>query len=1343
MGKELLAMGAQFAAFMLISEGIGWVIGKAEELWNMVPTKNHIRQWADEAAASLQQTQQELSTLTDQLQTLQSRIHELESKDTLTLIEEAELDRLKQENFELEKKVALLREQERLEREASASSNVESLHTFDDSKSFTPADANSRGDLKTFSLPDTLKYYREQIQSLNEALPTMTPGNADYENTEKRLKNMTKEYDELVNSIRQYSVAVEDVSEDEKAYVKAINGEINLHDIEKGFFKPLDYIYANLSDAEWEEFNNKFREMASTGEITSITIGKAFGSSFSKVKDLMLELGYAEGDWAEGLEADVKTFQNIDGIIDELSQQDGFSSVKSKIEELASSSDEMTAENILSIFGEDFVDALNDSGVSINELILWLKDMQNNVDQFSAASPIGEFKSYEETLGSLTNAVEEFKNTSGDVSTSTLDGISEAFSSLGDAKELDNLLDVLGNSSSSIDEVKTAMDALVDVYLDQEAALGHLTEANKEQYASQLEQLGLSNAQQIVTEKLTKKKSELGAATTEETAAIQDNINAVSNLGLASITTAQQLDFFAACRKIDSGGNFSKVVSEHTNSLLAVAVAAGAAGTALSEYLTLTGEITSIEERIDKNKGSNPHDKKLLKEKKKQAAAIEDKAKASMKGIKDSLSSLLPTTPTGTTTTGGSTTKTKKTAAEERKDSYDVRKAKLDYWLELNKISYENYYNRLKALGKEYLVNQKGNEEDEKAHWKSMIEARKNAYQAAQESLDKKLDAGTISITTYYKKSKALADKWLKGRKSTEEEYADAIIQAQEKVVTAWNDNIAKTETIIKRRNLMNTWQEGGENEVAMWKKLLNELNKNQSAGLFKNTEDYYELRYELIEKIHEAEKKSWETQLDQIQDSSDAMSDLIDLVSDMMKQELETQIDGLERQRDLYDEILDTKLKSLKADKEANDYAKELEADTKELIDLQAKAAILSLDDSREGRAQYAKVIEEIRAKQEDINAKQDEHVYNATVDALEQRKETYDNAIEKKIGDIEALMAEAGPWLERVYERIEQTPPSTLLEQLKKYNYYHGTGMDQDVQKIFESSEKLLTSFNSNVPKILAYLENQERELNEKIEGSSGATGMSAAEMKQLRKDIQYSNTKTNTDKQNEALTRKVNDVLGPAWYDKDKNVIYMGQQGDKRITAGAYDIIQEMMTLNNTTGIGIETKKSQMKALLKKLQPLYSYEGAYLVWDKNNNASLYKKGGMEVFSSSITSVSSSGSKTSSTKKALKPGDLALKTETDRLTRQAQAITTFSDAIQGLQPSNLSNSSVISGVGQINLTVETPITIEGNADSSTVQQIKDVTDNIPNTTLDMLHQAMVKRGYSHPTAANAMRRS
>lgn len=418
----------------------------------------------------------------------------------------------------------------------------------------------------------------------------------------------------------------------------------------------------------------------------------------------------------------------------------------------------------------------------------------------------------------------------------------------------------------------------------------------------------------------------------------------------------------------------------------------------------------------------------------------------------------------------------------------------------------------------------------------------------------------------------------------------------------------------------------------------------------------------------------------------------------------------------------------------------------------MQAQAAVLKLDDSRTGRAQYAKLLEEIKAKQLELSKLQENYTYEATTGALDDADERYQKSIQDKIDDLNAMTENQGKWLEYVYSYIKTTNPSALFKQLYDYNYQYGTGMNSTVDAIKNSSLDLLTQYKSDIPKILAAIESQKVEINQAIGniGQDESANKSANYDSDLLSKIQVSKTKQNTHAQNMELLTQVRDLYGSGWYDSEKKIIYVGSDGDRSETAGAYELIKQMSTINQQS-LSKSEKQKQLEPLLKKLQGKYSYSQSYLTWS-GDTAHLYKKNPatkpIQVFHTGIQQgfVSDGRQLNVSSKQRellalLQSGELVFnKNDQERLMVQMSTLKNLTDTLKKFDNTSSGMSSPAPPI--IQLSIETPITINGNVDDETMKKLEGLSDNIANKSLALLQSAYEKRGYNSRVKANSMRK-
>ena len=110
-------------------------------------------------------------------------------------------------------------------------------------------------------------------------------------------------------------------------------------------------------------------------------------------------------------------------------------------------------------------------------------------------------------------------------------------------------------------------------------------------------------------------------------------------------------------------------------------------------------------------------------------------------------------------------------------------------------------------------------------------------------------------------------------------------------------------------------------------------------------------------------------------------------------------QVEALRNQKKAYDDQIEQKKKLLDATKKQIEREETLADKIKKIAKLQAKITQLSLDDSRDAKAQRTKLEEELADLQKDLADTQRDYEIEAQKDALTAEKEAYDNAMDAQI--------------------------------------------------------------------------------------------------------------------------------------------------------------------------------------------------------------------------------------------------------------------------------------------------------------------------------------------------------
>lgn len=194
----------------------------------------------------------------------------------------------------------------------------------------------------------------------------------------------------------------------------------------------------------------------------------------------------------------ISSFQNAWSNLD-MTENDSLKSLKEDLLALAEAG-ELTVESFNNTTGaSDFLAQLGltpDNLSDIENIIGKINALQSSADQLSSMkkgiSPLSE---------NLYNKQKEPEKEIGvDVFAGMDDGLKEQ------KKEWENYVTILGNASSSIEDVQKATNELATAYVNSNNFLANLTETNKDYYISQLSAMGVENAEEIVTASLVSQK---------------------------------------------------------------------------------------------------------------------------------------------------------------------------------------------------------------------------------------------------------------------------------------------------------------------------------------------------------------------------------------------------------------------------------------------------------------------------------------------------------------------------------------------------------------------------------------------------------------------------------------------------------------------------------------------------------------------------------------------------------------------------------------------------------------------------------------------------------------------
>lgn len=185
----------------------------------------------------------------------------------------------------------------------------------------------------------------------------------------------------------------------------------------------------------------------------------------------------------------------------------------------------------------------------------------------------------------------------------------------------------------------------------------------------------------------------------------------------------------------------------------------------------------------------------------------------------------------------------------------------------------------------------------------------------------------------------------------------------------------------------------------------------------------------------------------------ADALDQILSLTQDLIKWENEQDISALEKELEKYQEIVEKKKEMLQLAKEENDHEESIAEKLEEIAKLQSRIDQLSLDDSREAKAQKNQLEEDLRDLQKGLADEQSEYAYNAQVETLDRELEAYEENLNDQITELENMLDSAEELYQAAISRIENNWDD-LYDQLLKWNRDYGSTLESDLISAWDAA-------------------------------------------------------------------------------------------------------------------------------------------------------------------------------------------------------------------------------------------------------------------------------------------------
>lgn len=448
-------------------------------------------------------------------------------------------------------------------------------------------------------------------------------------------------------------------------------------------------------------------------------------------------------------------------------------------------------------------------------------------------------------------------------------GFKETFGGLG--ATYDDFIKTISNSPNDIDACQSAFDNLATAYIQNSDVLSDLTEETKKASIAMLEEMGIKNAEEVVTSILIQKEGELAAqkilaanSTYTLTNLTTAEIDRLLTEGIVTEQTSKQLAIFALQKQLSN--NYRIETQEDVNRIYNLAQMAGIGAEALAKFAQFKNDLENE---------TDPRTRSWI-----------------VKSINEYKATLFS-------------------------ELNDVKNSKF----EIPEVSYGGG-----SATKSALDNANKAAEDNKVKFKEILDKYLELYKA-------ELDAGLIDFKTFLNKSRSLLDEYYRDGKISGKEYWDYIgnlqkeqLSVYDKVLSAvtklYDDEIDKINDIIdglekqndalkdqleQYDNVLGVVDKVYESEIDRIRKQQDAIDETISKLQDENDEkqraiELEKARYQLYRalnnrtvKLYNGKEYIYTHDRDEVRDAQQNLADL----------ELEETVAGLEKEKETLNEVI------------------------------------------------------------------------------------------------------------------------------------------------------------------------------------------------------------------------------------------------------------------------------------------------------------------------------------------------------------------------------------------------------------------------------------------------------
>ena len=417
---------------------------------------------------------------------------------------------------------------------------------------------------------------------------------------------------------------------------------------------------------------------------------------------------------------------------------------------------------------------------------------------------------------------------------------------------------------------------------------------------------------------------------------------------------------------------------------------------------------------------------------------------------------------------------------------------------------------------------------------------------------------------------------------------------------------------------------------------------------------------------------------------------------------------EGIQAQIDAYNELIDKKKEALDAEQDLYEFQKKMKESTQDIILLERQLAALNGDDSDEARKKRRQLEKQLK----DAKDSQSDDLRNRAIDM---QKENLDKQAEKYQKDMQEKIKHISENFDEYINTVNQNS-GDILKVLNEIAGKYGYTLPTDASQIFNGKENAVSNPNSTTSAPSATKTTNEAIIQEQKAKNNNAEQGAKLETKAMSEDINKV-IGQDVDKTT-ALKEKVNNIVQRG---STKSVKKMNKKQKAKALKGETELNKYLIE-KKSKKLSASLQLELAKALgFKKLttKTVVTDKNSKKIKDKLKKAKIgYAKGGY-INTVDLMDVAKSNGDTGWI--SAKNGEYVLtKAQTNGYLQLAKIAPEFVNAAQSMMdninlttnfPSYLSN-----GVQPQSVDNSVNITVEGNADTATVNDIRRIAEDVVN---------------------------